>query len=103
MYGGFMYHYESDQGDLDIALLGDCILTRKLSVFREPGYLEMINSIRGNDLVLANSEMLFHEYEGTPAWDHGGTHMASDPNNISELHWLVVNMILCANIHANDY
>ena len=98
-----MYHYESDQGNLDIALLGDCILTRKLSVFRESGYLEMVNSIRKNDLVLANSEMLFHEYEGTPAWDHGGTHMASDPNNISELHWLGVNMISCANNHASDY
>ena len=98
-----MYHYESDQGNLDIALLGDCILTRKLSVFRESRYLEMVNSIRKNDLVLANSEMLFHEYQGTPAWDHGGTHMASDPNNISELHWLGVSMISCANNHANDY
>ena len=103
VYGGFMNHYESDQGNLDIVLLGDCILTRKLSVFREPSYLEMIDMIRTNDLVLANSEMLFHEYDGTPAWDHGGTHMASDPNNISELHWLGVNMVSCANNHANDY
>ena len=52
--------------DFTFALGGDALITRKLSVYKEPKYLELIEMIRGADAAFVNLEMLFHDYEPYP-------------------------------------
>ena len=43
---------------LTMALTGDSIITRKLSVYQEPEFLSMIELIRGVDMAFTNLEVL---------------------------------------------
>lgn len=97
-----MTTYESDSGDITMALMGDCS-GRTLSVFREEPFLQLVETIRSADVGVANAEGLFHQYEGIPSWDHGGTHQAQDPRSIEEWQWMGIKMVSCANNHSFDY
>ena len=61
---GFSPVYKSNaQANNEIfsmALTGDAIITRKLSVYNEPPFLEMIKLIRSADVAFTNFEMLLH-------------------------------------------
>src|SRR4051812_3309958 len=97
--------YEDQGGEIDIALVGDSFINRKLRVYREPSFLAMRELIRAADVSVSNAETMFHRYEGAPVWDAGlyGTYAASDPETIDELKWLGIRMLACANNHAGDF
>ncbi len=86
-----------------MVLTGDCIITRKLSVYREPEYLKMIDLIRSADVAFTNLEMLFHDYEPYPMHQSGGTYMRADPALVEELVWAGFDMVSRANNHTGDY
>ena len=69
------------------ALTGDSIITRALSVYEEPEFLEMIELIRSADVAFTNIEMLFHDYEFYPMSAGGGTYMRAQPELAKELAW----------------
>jgi len=89
--------------DFTFALTGDAIITRALSVYDEPEYLEMIDMIRGADASFVNLEMLFHDYEMYPMHQSGGTWMRGDPELVDELVWAGFDMVSRANNHTGDY
>lgn len=86
-----------------MALTGDSIITRKLSVYNEPEYLQMIDLIRGADLAFTNLEVLFHDYEPYPMAISGGTWMRADPELAAELSWAGFDLLARANNHTGDY
>jgi poly-gamma-glutamate synthesis protein (capsule biosynthesis protein) len=86
-----------------IALTGDSILTRKLSVYEEPEFLEMIERIRSADVAFTNIEMLFHDYESYPMASSGGTYMRAQPELAKELAWAGFDLGGLANNHSGDY
>jgi poly-gamma-glutamate synthesis protein (capsule biosynthesis protein) len=86
-----------------MALTGDSIITRPLSVYGEPEFLRMIELIRGADVAFTNLEMLFHDYEAYPMAVSGGTYMRADPVLAEELAWAGFDMVARANNHAGDY
>jgi poly-gamma-glutamate synthesis protein (capsule biosynthesis protein) len=86
-----------------MALVGDAIITRRLSVYQEPGYLDMIQRIRDADVAFANLEMLFHDYEPAPASRSGGTYMRAEPALVKELVWAGFDIVSTANNHTGDY
>jgi poly-gamma-glutamate synthesis protein (capsule biosynthesis protein) len=86
-----------------MALTGDSIITRKLSVYHEPEYLDMIELIRGADVAFTNVEMLFHDYEFYPMASSGGTYMRAQPEMASELAWAGFDLGSLANNHSGDY
>lgn len=88
---------------MTFALAGDAIITRRLSVYEEPDFLQMIDLIRGADAAFANLEMLFHDYEPPPAHESGGTWMRADPALVRELVWAGIDMVSRANNHTGDY
>jgi poly-gamma-glutamate capsule biosynthesis protein CapA/YwtB (metallophosphatase superfamily) len=91
-------------GGMTFALTGDAIITRRLSPFREPDYLSMIEVIRNADVAFTNLEMLFHTYEeGYPATHSGGTWMAAEPFLAGELVWAGFDLVSRANNHTMDY
>jgi poly-gamma-glutamate capsule biosynthesis protein CapA/YwtB (metallophosphatase superfamily) len=95
-------HRSADEA-FTMALTGDSIITRKLSVYDEPGFLEMIEIIRSADVAFTNLEMLFHDYEPYPMAVSGGTWMRGDPALAGELAWAGFDMVARANNHTGDY
>lgn len=89
--------------EMTLALTGDAIITRRLSVYDEPDFLEMIELIRGADAAFTNLEVLFHDYEPYPAHQSGGTWMRADPALADELAWAGIDMVSRANNHTGDY
>ena len=95
-------HRTADES-FTMALTGDSIITRKLSVYEEPEFLQMIELIRSADMAFTNLEMLFHDYEPYPMAESGGTWMRGDPQLAKELAWAGFDMVSRANNHTGDY
>ena len=89
--------------DFTLALVGDSIITRKISVYTEPAFTRVIDLLRNADAAFANLEMLFHDYEPYASAASGGTYMRADPALIRDLVWAGVDMVARANNHAGDY
>jgi len=86
-----------------MALTGDSIITRRLSVYEEPEFRKLIDLVRGADVAFTNLEMLFHDYESYPMHESGGTYMRAEPSLVHELVWAGFDMVSRANNHTGDY
>lgn len=78
------------------------MITRRLSVFREPRFLSLVEIFRNADVGYTNLEMLMHDFEHSPGLA-GGTFTASEPANLKELQWVGINLVSTANNHNYDY
>jgi poly-gamma-glutamate capsule biosynthesis protein CapA/YwtB (metallophosphatase superfamily) len=95
--------YASDGGDFSIALAGDCMLTRRLSVYDEPAFLALRQVFRECDAGFVNLETVVRRWnEGNPGITRG-TYMTTPPELLEDLKWFGINMVGCANNHAYDY
>jgi poly-gamma-glutamate synthesis protein (capsule biosynthesis protein) len=94
--------YRDAGGDIDIALTGESLITRRLAVYGEDRFLALRDLLRRADLAFTNAEVLFHNYEDTPAY-WAGTYMRADPRLIADLQWLGIGVVSCANNHAYDF
>jgi poly-gamma-glutamate capsule biosynthesis protein CapA/YwtB (metallophosphatase superfamily) len=94
---------QSENQPATFALTGDSIITQKLSVYGEPEFLRMIDTIRSADVAFTNLEMLFHDYEPYPAPESGGTYMRADPALLKDVLWAGFDVVSLANNHAVDY
>ena len=93
-------------GDITFALSGDAIITRKLSVYDEPEFIEIRDVMRNATAAFTNAEMLFLDYdepEVIPSSQSGGTYMRAEPELASELAWMGVDLVSTANNHSLDY
>jgi len=93
-----------------IALAGDSTIVRRMSVYDDPAYLQMIKRIRDADVAFTNFEDLVHNYESAPAAAGGGfgtpsagTYMQADPFVLDELKWAGFRLFSLANNHSYDY
>src|SRR4051812_43345830 len=80
---------------MTMALTGDSIITQRLSPYREPEFLKMVEMIRHADVAFTNIEMLFHNYEGYPSVVSGGTYMRAEPEMAKELSWAGFDLGAC--------
>ena len=95
--------YSSASGDFDIAVGGDCMLTRRLSIYDEPQFLALRKYFTDCDAGFVNLESVVrHWNEGTPGITRG-TFMTTPPELLADLKWFGVNIVSCANNHAFDY
>jgi poly-gamma-glutamate synthesis protein (capsule biosynthesis protein) len=92
-----------EPGVYAMALTGDAIITRRLSPYREPAFLRLIELIRGADVAFTNLEVLFHDYEPYPMHASGGTYMRAEPELAKELAWAGFDLVSLANNHTGDY
>ena len=95
--------YEAESGDIQITVMGDSIITRSMSVFREERFRSLVEVLHSGDVTVTNAEMLFHNYEDPPTARPGGTYMRADPKLIGELQSLGVKMVACANKYSYDF
>lgn len=95
--------YSSASGDFDMAVAGDCMLTRRLSIYDEPQFLALRKYFTDCDAGFVNLESVVrHWNEGTPGITRG-TFMTTPPELLADLKWFGVNIVSCANNHAFDY
>jgi poly-gamma-glutamate synthesis protein (capsule biosynthesis protein) len=90
-------------GTFTLALTGDAIITRRMSVFQEVEFTRLVDLIRGADAAFTNLEMLFHDYEPWPMNSSGGTWMRAEPALLNELVWAGFDLVAMANNHTGDY
>lgn len=94
--------YESEAGEIRIALAGDAMISHRLSVFREERYLRLVELIREADAAFCNMEMPIHDFDAVPGIAEG-TYGTAEPNAARELRWMGFNMVSMANNHSYDY
>jgi poly-gamma-glutamate capsule biosynthesis protein CapA/YwtB (metallophosphatase superfamily) len=88
---------------LSLTATGDALITQRLSMFREPAFVRMIDVIQSADVRFTNLEMLLHKFEGYPAAESGGTWVAAEPAMLDELRWTGFNLFAWANNHTLDW
>ena len=95
--------YASEAGKFSIALGGDCMLTRPITMFDEPEFLAVAKTFRESDVGFVNLETVVRRWdEGTPGITRG-TYMTTAPELLQDLKWFGINMVCTANNHAYDY
>jgi poly-gamma-glutamate synthesis protein (capsule biosynthesis protein) len=95
--------YDAERGCISIALAGDVLLSRGLTVFREPQFLRLRELLQGTDVCFANLESSVLRYgEGIPAV-RIGTHMVTEPELLDDLKWLGIRLVSCANSHSLNF
>jgi len=86
-----------------MALAGDSIITRRISMYTEPAHVRLFDVIRHADASFTNLEMLFHDYEPYPMHESGGTWMRAEPGLVKDLVWAGFDLVSRANNHTGDY
>jgi len=92
--------------EFKIAVTGDAIINRRISIYREERFLSLINIIRDTDVAYTHLETLVHDYEGPeiyPAAEAGWTWMRSPHFVPEELKWVGFKIVSHASNHCLDY
>ncbi len=95
--------YDSQSGNITMALAGDALITRRFQSHREDSFVALADIFRRSDVGFLN-------LEGTPRnWDEGtpnltnGINMTIPPAALEDLKWFGVNLVSCSNNHAGEY
>ncbi len=95
--------YEAELGNITIALTGDAMINRRMSSYREPAFLQLVDLLRSADATFANLEQVFHEWEMAYGSVGMSSFQVSHPSNLAELQWLGIDAVSTAMNHAWDY
>jgi len=93
---------DSVSSELRVAAIGDVMMARKISVYEEPEFLELIDLIRKSDVGFANLEGLPGNFKGYSYANFDGTPTSFDSNMAEELRWAGFNLVSIANNHTLD-
>ena len=90
-------------GKIDFIASGDSFITRRVPKDGYPGFEELRKLICENEVAFNNLEMTFHDREGTPAAESGGTWAMTEPGCLDDLAAFGFNLFSTANNHSGDY
>lgn len=82
---------------------GDCFITRRLPEDGYGGFDKLQKLIKSHDVRFLNLESTFHNCEGYPAAESGGTWAMSDPRTLDDMKHMGFNLFNTANNHSGDY
>ena len=82
---------------------GDVFITRRLGREGYDGFEDVAEIIRGYDVGFTNLEMTFHNAEGFPAAESGGTWAMTQPEALDDIQRFGFNIYNTANNHSGDY
>ncbi len=89
---------------LRLALAGDVILSRRVSMLTEPRFLELAQLLRDADCAVGNCELVMaRREEGHPSAAGRSLSVVVDPMVADEMAWLGFDMMSTANNHSLDY
>ena len=101
-----MVAQEQGLGDTTFALAGDTIMSERLTPFKEPEFLALIEVLRKADVAITNFESIIRNGKGFPTATQATpahTYMNSPVFVADELKWAGFDMVNHANNHAMDY
>ena len=81
---------------------GDSFITRRIPEGDE-AQRALRDIIARHDVKFTNLEMTFHNMEGTPAAESGGTWAMADPRCLDDMRGYGFNLYTTANNHSGDY
>ena len=82
---------------------GDCFITRRLPEGGYGGFDKLQKLIKSHDVRFLNLESTFHNCEGYPAAESGGTWAMSDPRTLDDIKKMGFNLFTTANNHTGDF
>lgn len=82
---------------------GDCFITRRLPAGGYEGFDAIRQVIQSHDVRFLNLESTFHDCEGYPAAESGGTWAMSDPRTLDDIKAFGFNIFTTANNHSGDF
>lgn len=88
---------------LRLALTGDSIVTRRISIYQDEPTRNLLAAIAGADVAFTNLEVLPNDFRGHPAVESGGSHLAGPSWVLDELIAMGFTLFACANNHSLDY
>lgn len=89
---------------LSLVAVGDCILTRRVSHRKDPGFLELMELLRGADCTWGNCETVLADARRVVPMPKGGDpHAIAEPWAADELAWTGVRFVGTANNHIMDF
>lgn len=94
------------QSKITVAVTGDTILNRRVSVSKEARFLSIVDILRNADVAYTHLETLIHDYDGPelyPAAEAGYTWMRSPRFVTDELKWMGFSIMSHASNHCMDY
>ena len=82
---------------------GDLFMTRRFPENGYEGFQELQELVQKHDARFINLEMTFHNAEGFPAAESGGTWAMADPVMLDDVKRMGFNLFNTANNHSGDY
>ena len=88
--------------ELKVTVMGEIMITRKISVYKEPQFLELIKLVRGSDVAFVNLEGLPGNFKGYVYANFDALPFSSESFIAEELKWAGFNLVSIANNHSLD-
>ena len=79
------------------------MITRRALVGQDQATQDLIADLRSADVTFGNLEVLPNDFQGHPAQESGGTHLAAHTWVVDELRSAGFDLLACATNHALDY
>lgn len=92
-----------DLPNIRVALTGDSIIARRVSVHNDEPTKALYDKLREADVRFTNLEVLPNDFKGHPAARSDGAHFAAHSYVLDDLKELGFNLYSCANNHCLDY
>lgn len=87
---------------LKVTMMGEVMIARRISVYKDPEFLELIKLVRGSDVAFVNLEGLPGNFKGYTYANFDGTPTSFRSFIAEELKWAGFNLISIANNHTMD-
>ena len=100
----------SNSTGVTLALTANAYIQNPVSVHREPGFLGLVELLRGADAAIANVECVIQDEENWPAFWAGMawegtplTSMSAPPTMVDDLRFMGIKAVTAANNHVGDF
>ncbi len=92
------------KNEFKVAVLGESMLTRPVSVYKDPDFLSVVKLFKDADVAINNVEGFgFTGFVGARVVGTGGTPMCGESWLAEEFKWMGFNLVSIANNHVCDY
>lgn len=96
----------TNEGDetFTVASVGDCIISNKISFFKQKSFLDLVDILRKADCTYGNCETTFFNPDnGFPAYKDFDPNVFCYPWGADEMKWLGIDIMSLANNHIMDF
>ncbi|MDQ3547453.1 MAG: CapA family protein, partial [Chloroflexota bacterium] len=91
------------QGELNLALTGDSLITRRISVYEDEPTQQLLALLREADVSFTNLETVPNNFQGYPVEESGGAHLGAHEWVLDELVNAGINLFATPNNHSLNY